>query len=177
MGRFWSRPPPCDDREVPDDVLALTAGLPERTLAAGDTVFVEGDASSTVVVLVDGDLVIETGGVTVNRHTAPGTFVGEIGGLLRQPRSATVTAAAPTVVRDIGNPDAFFAEHPQLGIEIARQLAGRLVRLSEYIVDVQRQFADRDDHLGVFGELLSRIAAKPPVDIAIEPGSDRAPDY
>jgi len=162
---------------VAEDALALTEGLPERTLAAGDTLFTEGESSSTVVLLVDGDLLIEAGGVTVNRHTMPGTFVGETGALLGQPRSATVTAAAPTVVRDIGDPAAFFAAHPQLGMEIARQLAARLVRLTEYIVDVQRQFAHRDDHLGVFGELLGRIASRPPVDIAIEPGSERAPDY
>jgi CRP/FNR family transcriptional regulator, cyclic AMP receptor protein len=162
---------------VADDALVLTEGLPERTLAAGDTLFTEGESSSTVVLLVAGELLIEAGGVVVNRHTAPGTYVGEIGALLGQPRSATVTATAPTVVRDIGNPADFFAEQPQLGIEIARQLAARLVRLTEYIVDVQRQFADRDDHLGVFGELLGRIAARPPVDIDIEPGSERAPDY
>jgi CRP-like cAMP-binding protein len=113
--------------------------------------------------------------MVVNRHTTPGTFIGEIGALLGQPRSASVTAVAPTVVRDIGNPDEFFAAHPELGVEVARQLAARLTRLTAYIVDVQHRFADRDDHLGVFGELLGRIAGRPPIDI--EPGSDRSPDY
>ncbi|MGD9704847.1 MAG: cyclic nucleotide-binding domain-containing protein [Acidimicrobiia bacterium] len=158
-----------------DDVLALTEGLPVRTLAPGEALFVEGDTSSTVVVLVDGELVIEVEGVVVNRHTAPGSFVGETGALLRRLRNATVTAVVPTVVREIGDPHEFFAIHPQLGLEVARQLAGRLDRLTAYIVDVQRQFAGRDDHLGVFGELLSRVATRPAIDI--EPGSDRSPDY
>lgn len=149
--------------------------LPERALASGDVLFSEGDASSSVVVLVDGELVIEAGGVIVNRHTTPGSFVGETGALLEQSRGATVTAAVPTVVREIGDPDEFFATNPQIGIEIARQLAGRLHRLTAYVVDVQRQFADREDHLGVFGEVLSRIAVRPAVDID-ERGSDRAPD-
>ena len=158
-----------------DDVLALTEALPTRTLEAGEMLFIEGDSSSTVVVLVAGELVIESGGVLVGRHAAPGTFVGEIGALLNQGRSATVTAVAATVVREIGDPAEFFAIHPHLGLEVARQLAGRLHRLTAYIADVQRQFAERDDHLGVFAELLSRIGARPPIDI--EPGSDRSPDY
>jgi CRP-like cAMP-binding protein len=158
-----------------DDVLALTSDLPERTLAAGETVYVEGNPSSTVMVLVDGELEIDRGGVVVNRHGVPGSFVGEIGALLGERRSATVTAIKPSVIREIGDPEEFFAAHPQLGLEVARQLAARLARLTAYVADVQRQFGDRDDHLGVFGELLSRIAARPAVQI--EPGSDRSPDY
>ncbi|MEA3020264.1 MAG: family transcriptional regulator, cyclic receptor protein [Actinomycetota bacterium] len=157
------------------DVLALTAGLPEHSLASGDILFPEGAAASSVFVLVEGELVIEAGGVVLNRHSAPGSFVGEIGALLQQNRSASVMAAAPTIVREIGDPDHFFATNPQIGLEVARQLAARLDRLTAYVVDVQRQFADRDDHLGVFGEVLSRIGARPPIDI--EPGSDRSPDY
>lgn len=158
-----------------DDVLTLTAPLPERSLAAGETLFVEGEESASVVVLVDGELLIETGGVEVHRFTAPGSFVGETGALLGQPRSATVRAVSDSVIREIGDPDEFFAAHPQLGLEVARQLAGRLFRLTAYVSDVQRQFAGREDHLGVFAELLSRISSRPAIDL--EPGSDRSPDY
>lgn len=126
-----------------------------------------------------GDLAVDVGeeadGVVLNRHATPGTFVGEIGTLLAQRRSATVSASAPTVVREIGDPDGFFMAHPQLCLDVARQLAGRIFRLTAYVADVERQFGDRDDHLGMFGELLRRIADSPTVDI--EPGSDRAPDY
>ncbi|MET0663540.1 MAG: cyclic nucleotide-binding domain-containing protein [Ilumatobacteraceae bacterium] len=158
-----------------DDVLALTADLPTRTLVAGETLFVAGEESSIVVVLVDGELLVEAGGDALHRHTTPGAFVGETGALLGQPRNATVTATRTTVVREIGHPLEFFLEHPRLGLEVARQLAGRLDRLNAYIADVQRQVGGHDGHLGMFGELLSRIAARPPVHI--EPGSDRSPDY
>jgi CRP-like cAMP-binding protein len=160
---------------VLDDVLAMTDGFPTRSLAAGEDLFVEGEPAATIVVLVEGELVVQANGLMVNRHVAPGSFVGEIGSLLGMGRTATVTAAMPTAVRDLGAPDELFAAYPQLALELARQLAGRLHRLTTYITDVRHQFADRDDHLGVFGELLSRIAARPPVDI--EPGSDRSPDY
>lgn len=156
-------------------MLSLTADLPERSFAAGDVVFVEGEASRNVLVLVEGELDVERGGTFIARQRLPGEFVGEIGALLAQPRSATVTAAAPSVVREIGDPDEFFAAHPQLGLEMARQLARRLHRVTAYVADVQRHFDGRDDHLGLFGELLGRIAARPAVDL--EPGSDRSPDY
>ncbi len=157
------------------DVVSLTAALPERPLVAGETLFVEGDVSSSVVVLVHGELEVEAGGVVMSRLVSPGSFVGETGALLGQRRSATVRAVADSLIREIGDPDEFFAAHPQLGLEVARQLAGRLHRLTAYVSDVQRQFGDRDDHLGVFGELLSRIASRPPIDL--EPGSERSPDY
>jgi len=160
---------------VIEDVLALTVNLPERSLAAGETVYDEGDEALTVIVVVSGELEIAQGGVVVNRHSTPGSFIGEIGALLDQPRSATVTALVPSVVREIGHPDDFFAAHPQLAKELSRQLAARLYRLTAYVADVQRQFADHDDHLGMFGEVLDRIAARSPIDI--EPGSDRSPDY
>ncbi len=158
-----------------DDLLALTVDLPERSLTAGEVVYREGDTVTTVLVLVEGQLEVDRGGVVVNRHGLPGSVVGEIGALLHQARAATVTARVPSVIREIGDPDQFFAAHPQVALEVARQLAARLYRLTAYVADVQRQFGHSDDHLGVFGELLQRIAERPPVDI--EPGSDRSPDY
>ncbi len=121
------------------EVITLTEGLPERALSTGDILFAEGDVSATVVVLVAGELVIEGGGRVVDRHTTPGTFVGETGALLDQPRGARVTAGLPTVVREIGNPSDFFATYPQLGLEVARQLACRLHRLNGYLAAVQRE--------------------------------------
>jgi CRP/FNR family transcriptional regulator, cyclic AMP receptor protein len=157
------------------DVLTLTEGLPERSLAAGEVLFSEGDPSLLVMVLVSGQLEVDQRGVVVIRHERPGSFVGEVSALLHQPHSSTVTALVPTIVREIGHPEEFFEAHPHLSLEMAGQLAGRLHRLTAYIADVRRQFGDHDSHLGMFGDLLDRIAAHRPIDI--EPGSDRSPDY
>jgi CRP-like cAMP-binding protein len=157
------------------DVVALTEGLPERSLTGGEVLIEEGHESREVLVLVEGELVVEVDGHVIERHTRPGTFVGETGALLHQPRNATVSAAGPTVIREIGHPEAFFASHAELGIEVARQLAARLHRLRSYVNEVQRQFDDRGDHLELFGEILDRLATSRPIDI--EGGSERSPDY
>lgn len=155
------------------DVLALTEGMPQRTVPEGGRVL--GDRHGEVVVLVDGRLRVDLGGRELARIEAPGSFVGEIGALLGTARSAEVLALEPSTVRTIGDPETFFTEHPEVALELARQLAGRLHRLLAYLGDVRAQYADRDDHLGMLDSVLGRLSSRPPLDI--EPGSDRSPDY
>lgn len=159
-----------------NDVLAVTAGMPDRQLAAGEVLFGqgEGDASS-VAILVEGSLRVDLDGAHLSDVTVPGAFVGEIAALLGTTRTADVTATSDSTVRIIGDPDGFFATHPEIGLELARQLAGRLHRLLAYLGDVRAQYADAEGHLTMIDSVLGRLASRPPVDI--DPGSDRSPDY
>ena len=84
---------------LPEPVLdRLARALVRVELAEGDVVIREGD---------DGDrfYVVESGGLTVSKEghfladMGPGDFVGEIALLRDVPRTATVTAAAPTVLQ------------------------------------------------------------------------------
>lgn len=159
----------------PADVLVLTAGLPERTLAAGEALFAADDPGTAVVVLVDGRLRVSSGATALPGVEVPGSFVGEIAALLGTGRTAQVVADGPVTVRVIGEPAAFFADHPELALELARQLAGRLHRLTAYLADVQAQYAGSDGHLGLVASVLGRLATRAPVDV--EPGSERAPDH
>ena len=77
-------------------------------------------------------------------------------------------------MRVVGDPETFFAEHPQLSLELARQLAGRLHRLTAYLGNVRAQYADAGGHLEMVDAILGRLASRPPVEI--DGGSDRAPD-
>lgn len=157
------------------DVVTLTAGMPERSVPTGTSVFDDRAGSPPVLILVSGRLRVDVGGGTLAEIETPGAFVGEIGALLGIPRTADVLAMEPSVVRTIGEPEAFFAAHPELALELARQLAGRLHRLVAYLGDVRAQYGDREDHLGMLDSVLARISSRPPVEI--EPGSDRSPDY
>ncbi len=158
------------------DVLALTEGLPGRDLASGQVLFGQGeDDERSVAILVEGALRVEVDGVELAEITVPGAFVGEIGALLGGARTATVVATAPTIVRVIGDPETFFRDDPNLGLELSRQLAGRLQRLLAYLGDVRAQYADAEGHLSVLDSVLGKIASRPAVDL--EPGSDRDADY
>lgn len=163
----------------PAEILALTADIPDRPLRPGEVLFeqgADGDGGKvTVAVLVNGALVAELDDSVIDEHTVGGTFVGEIGALLGTARTATVRARDASTVRIIGHPEAFFASHPELALEMARQLAGRLQRLLAYIADVRHQYADAEGHLSLVHDVLDRLSTRPPVEI--DPGSDRAPDY
>ncbi|HEY5888576.1 MAG TPA: Crp/Fnr family transcriptional regulator [Acidimicrobiales bacterium] len=160
----------------PSDVLALTRDLPERRLDVGEVLFGKGGGGDAeVAVLIEGALRVELDDILLAQLSIPGSFVGEIGALLGTARSATVVAAEPSTVRLIGDPDAFFASHPEISLELARQLAGRLHRLLAYLTDLRGQYAGAEGHLTMVDSVLGRLAARPPVDI--DPGSDRSPDY
>src|SRR5689334_2778767 len=138
---------------MPTRALELTAGMPEERLEVGDELFGHELTHSSVAVLVTGRLLVQAGGSEIAQLDVPGAFVGEIGALLGVQRSAQVTALEPSVVRMIGDPLTFFQEHPELSLELARQLAGRLHRLVAYLADVRAQYADRDDHLAMVDAL------------------------
>lgn len=159
-----------------EDALGTTLGMLERRLVEGEPLFSQdADGPSPVAVLVEGSLRVDLDGLHLADITVPGAFVGEMGALLGTARSASVTAREPTTVRVIGDPDAFFATHPEVGIELARQLAARLHRLLAYLGDLRLQYVDAPDHLAVIDSVLGRLASRPAVEI--EPGSDRSPDY
>jgi CRP-like cAMP-binding protein len=159
-----------------DGVLEATAGMPERRLEPGEVLFGEGDdREATVAVLVDGTLQVELGDNHLSDIRVPGAFVGEVAALLATGRTATVRATTASTVRVIGDPAAFFATHPEIGLELARQLAGRLHRLLAYLGDLRTQYADDQEQVTLVDSVLGRLASRPTVDI--EPGSDRSPDY
>jgi len=157
------------------DILAITADMPVRRLLPGEVLFDRGDGGATVGVLIAGELHVELDGARLAEITTPGVIVGEIAALLGTARTATVVAHTESTVRLIGDPDSMFADHPEIALEVARQLAGRLQRLLAYLGDLRAQYADADGHLSVFDSVLGRIASRPPVEI--QPGSDRSPDY
>jgi CRP-like cAMP-binding protein len=157
------------------DVLDLTAHLPERQLERGEVLMALGDATGEMAVLVAGSLEVVVGDLSLAEIAEPGAFIGEVGALLGTERTATVVAAEPSTVRWVGEPVALFTAHPELALELARQLAGRLHRLLAFLADTRSQYADGPDHERIIHTVLGRLASRPPVDI--EPGSDRSPDY
>src|SRR3954453_14546005 len=108
------------------DALALTAHLPEVSLAAGDVVVREGGTSTSIWILASGALRVVKGDVTVNTITDPGAVIGEMSLLLGARHSATVEATEPTMLRFAANGHALLDGQPAFAKLVAIGLAERL---------------------------------------------------
>ena len=156
------------------DLLAYCDDLPMRSLAAGEVLLEEGVRSPTMLVLVAGSVDVERDGLVFARVDSPGAVFGEMSVVLDQAASATVRAASAVEVRVVEDPLAFLRDRPGVALEVLRLTAARLDGLTQYLVDVKRQYADRDDHLGMVGGILDTLVHHHPG--SARTGSARDPD-
>jgi CRP-like cAMP-binding protein len=157
------------------EVLALCADLPERRFEAGEELFPYGALSGTIFVLTAGVVAIEAAGVLVKRVSEPGAFLGEISALLGTTHSARVYAVEPTRTHELDVEQ--ITSNPVLLLAVARLLAARVHAMTDYLVDVQRQYGDSAGHLALMSEVLSELSGG--ARVTITPGSARedVPDY
>lgn len=139
------------------DLLALTADLPTVTVPAGEVVVEEGAPAGRMLVLVSGSVVVEHDGVPFARIDTPGSVFGEMSVVLARPATATVRAQQQLEIRVVEDPTAFLTVHPGAALAVLRTTAARLDGLTQYLVDVKRQFADAGGHLGMVDQILDRL--------------------
>lgn len=173
------RPDGCDTVAVaPDtngalvvDIIDMTSAVPDIAVRDGERVVVEGERTSGLVVLVEGELEVRRRGRPVVRMSEPGTVVGELGLLLDTVASADVVAIGDCVIRRMDDAERTFAENPAFARYLATVLAQRLWQISTYLTDLQVQYADREDTLGLMPDVLRELlgGGRAPA----EPGSDR----
>lgn len=88
------------------ELLTLVQRLPLESCEPGDIVLSEGEPGDSVLVLATGRLKVfvrqRSGRDAFVRELGEGAFLGEIGALAGLPRTATATAAAPSVLLRIG---------------------------------------------------------------------------
>jgi CRP-like cAMP-binding protein len=95
---------------LPEDELDMLARtMRRRELRAGQVLWRQGDDSQELVFVLDGRIAISLqlpGGATVEvSSVGPGEVMGEMGVIDGGPRSATATAAEPTIVLLLGRAD------------------------------------------------------------------------
>jgi len=106
---------------------AIAGAMESRTVAAGATLFSQGDPSRELWLIHEGEVKVEKDGAEVARVGAGGA-VGEMAALSEAPRSASVTAVGEVTasVLDGGEFRALVAAQPQMGLALAQVLAERL---------------------------------------------------
>ena len=160
------------------DLLDLSDGHLEVSLADGEVLLAEGAAPDAMFVLVRGELVIEHDGEAFARVDTPGAVFGEMSAVLDRPATATVRAVGQVVVRRVDDPVAFLSEHPGAALAVLRTTASRLDGLTQYLVDVKRQFADAAGHLGMVDAILDQLVhhqgPKPQTGSARDPEGDHS---
>jgi CRP-like cAMP-binding protein len=139
------------------DLLALSSDLPLRTLSDGEVLIEEGSAPSRLLVLASGRVVVEHDGVSFARIDAPGAVFGEMSAVLGRPATATVRAVGEVQVRVADDPVGFLTAHPGAALTVLRTTASRLDGMTRYLVDVKRQLADADGHLGLVDQILDTL--------------------
>ncbi len=113
---------------TPDETLAAVAGLLEEVpLSAGQAVFEKGDLGECLYLVVDGEVRVHDGENTLS-YLGEGDVFGEMALLDAEPRMASVTAAADTLLLRLAS-EPFFElmdDRPEVARGIIRVLSRRL---------------------------------------------------
>ncbi|OGR43740.1 MAG: hypothetical protein A2X35_08760 [Elusimicrobia bacterium GWA2_61_42] len=124
-------------RNLSDAMLAEFAGYFKKTAyKAGDVIFREKSAGSTLYIIAEGEVVIEKGLDEQGREfktlasLLEGDFFGEMAVLDNQVRFAQSRAARDTQVYEVGRQEffSFVKEHPETGISIFSEILRTVFR-------------------------------------------------
>jgi len=144
-----------------DELLQLTTGLPEVSVAAGEALIREGEPGEGLWILVSGALQVSKSGVPVSAVRRPGAAIGEISVLLKAAHSATVVAIEASTLRYAADGHALLMSSPAITRLIATGLAERLAFATTYLADLKNQYADAPG-LAMVSEVLDQLSHRPP---------------
>ncbi|MBR1125977.1 cyclic nucleotide-binding domain-containing protein [Bradyrhizobium lablabi] len=156
------------------DILEYCVGGLRRNVSAGTEVLHEGGRTGHLFVLIEGRLEVVKGETIVATITEPGAVLGEMSVLLDKPHTATVRAAADSIIYEIDDAASFLRKQPAVAILIAKMLAQRLNVANTYLADLKQQYAGHGNHLAMVGDLLQSMINLPSAQVS--PGSDRQSD-
>jgi len=155
-------------------LLDAASGLPHLRAQAGDSVIRQGDPGGRLLVLISGTVVVSRDEVAVARIDRSGAVFGEMAVALGRSATATVTCETDAEFAVADDAEQFLAAHPAAAMDLVRTMATRLDGMTQYLVDVKRQYADRGDHLGMVDTVLDALSHHQATPA--RPGSARDPD-
>lgn len=146
----------------------------QKQFKAGELLFAEGDPSGDVMRVIDGtvDIVRALGDETIVLGTVnAGEYLGEMGVIEGQPRSASARAATDIEV-EVLPADSFFdrvSNDPQTAGMLIRRLSARLRDVSDRLIGAVR--GDRELAATALGQPQVEDGEAEPLNMAIAAGS------
>jgi CRP/FNR family transcriptional regulator, cyclic AMP receptor protein len=137
-------------------ILEHCAGLSERRFEEGESVLGEGEKTGTLFVLIEGCVEVRKGDAPVATVREPGALFGEMAILLGTPHTASVVTLAPSRLYCVEDATIFLSS-PGILLHVSQLLAKRLRLVNTYVADLQQQFEEHSDHLGMAGEVVERM--------------------
>jgi CRP/FNR family cyclic AMP-dependent transcriptional regulator len=100
-----------------------------KEVRAGETIFVEGQPSDVMYVILEGHVDIRHRGRSIDT-AGPGELVGEMAMIDAQGRSASAVAVSPCRLAVVDEPQCLFMVHetPNVALDVMRVLVHRLRR-------------------------------------------------
>jgi CRP/FNR family cyclic AMP-dependent transcriptional regulator len=145
----------------PEDLAGLAARLEEQVIPDGTTVFSQGDAGTTMYIIVEGavDVVIDQGKRKIILATMfPGQYFGELSLLDGGHRSATVRTVKPTVVLALNREDfaEFVTMRPDSALRILAEMGERMRQTNELMSrQVSRNVEEEVEDRLTFGQRVA----------------------
>jgi CRP-like cAMP-binding protein len=113
----------------------------QKTYAKDDIIFKEGEVSRELYILLQGEIGIYSGDTLLNTLSEPISYFGEISSLTDSPRSATARVLSESAfVMEIPHPEFLVTDQPEMGLKLAKFLAGRLLGMNEKLVGLKSLF-------------------------------------
>jgi len=132
-------------------------GMPERSFEAGKVLVSEGHRTGVLYILKEGAVEVLKGRMSINEIRSAGSVFGEISILLDRPHMASIKVLEPSIFFVAENPKEFLLANPEVSLNVARLLAMRLNHVTNYLVDLKRQFSSEESHLGMVDEVLEEL--------------------
>ena len=109
----------------------------------GETIFLEGDVSKALYILISGRVEIYKGDMRLTETADTGAILGEMSYLMDSPRTATLKAGSPVEALRIPSRDLpeFLTRYPAVSLTISKILAHRLSETS-HVLHGLREFSD-----------------------------------
>ena len=155
-------------------ILSYCQGLPERTFGSGEVLLVEKEKQGILYILIEGEIEVLKGDFQITTTSEPGAIFGEMSILLDIPHTATVRTLTPSRLHMVERATEFLQSQTDVTYQLAQLLAQRLYSVTTYLVDLKKQYEDRQDHLGMVDEVLETLVHQQVEECS--PGSDRDPN-